>query len=483
MVDPTAWAEAKLPDITNKAVTASQEAYAKSQDTRLKGLATISLQKEERQKDALMGLYDQGVEAWKGGDRKSMMNNISEMAKISPDGATKFKNTFQDFDKTNGVLGAMHLYNALAAGDNKTPEGRKARQTSIEKAIEVLQLGPDNPLLQGLIETRDTVDFGEQTKRLTSSLEVAKALDLLPKGGATDIRQQQLDLSERKFQQSITEYKHEVTQDRLKEDSRKKNDRMRQLTIDLDETELEFKKGRLAPTTQGYYQEALDKKAKLGADITQFESLAREMESVEKGLIPWDGGIATWVPETAKRYFGFENRNTELFRAWNRIRGSEIIMNLPSGPQSDKDIEIFSMGFPPADASKDHIASWLRGAAKAAKINELYYDTQLQYMEDEKDVLGFGSFWKNNSKQILEDSGINLEPRNEDDEHKAFLGLPKNQKRLVLETIARQYGVSPTDVRAIKKTGEIMIFNRLTNKWTNKIDMLPAGQTYPPQNQ
>lgn len=65
-----------------------------------------------------------------------------------------------------------------------------------------------------------------------------------------------------------------------------------------------------------------------------------------------------------KGAYGSQDAVSGLRQSFQALVNSQAVKNLPPGPASDKDIQLAKQGFPPANASKEYIVSFLRGMAK-----------------------------------------------------------------------------------------------------------------------
>lgn len=89
-------------------------------------------------------------------------------------------------------------------------------------------------------------------------------------------------------------------------------------------------------------------------------SLADRFEAGGSGGYGW----ASSAREAFKGIYGGQDPITGLKNEYQQIVNQQAVKNLPPGPASDKDIQLAKQGFPPTNASKDYIISFLRGMAK-----------------------------------------------------------------------------------------------------------------------
>lgn len=75
-------------------------------------------------------------------------------------------------------------------------------------------------------------------------------------------------------------------------------------------------------------------------------------------------GWGSSAREAFRGVFGQQDAITGLRNEYQQIVNQQAVKNLPPGPASDKDIQLAKQGFPPANASKEYIVSFLRGMAK-----------------------------------------------------------------------------------------------------------------------
>jgi hypothetical protein len=80
------------------------------------------------------------------------------------------------------------------------------------------------------------------------------------------------------------------------------------------------------------------------------------------------GGWRSWAGEVLAGAFGNQDPVTALRGEYEQIKNAQAIKNLPPGPATDRDIQIAMRGFPPADAGKDYIVSFLRGLEKLQRV-------------------------------------------------------------------------------------------------------------------
>lgn len=118
------------------------------------------------------------------------------------------------------------------------------------------------------------------------------------------------------------------------------------------------------------------------------------------------GGIQTSWSQWAKEQTGNQDEVTELRKEFFKIRGSEVVNNLPPGAASDADIAMALSGFPGDKASGEQIASFLRGLAKLKAKEKELNEFKANYISENGTERGMLQEWK--SQQANADTGGNV---------------------------------------------------------------------------
>jgi hypothetical protein len=123
-------------------------------------------------------------------------------------------------------------------------------------------------------------------------------------------------------------------------------------------------------------------------DARNYAQLADQLDAN-----PFEGGWAeqgaTWLRTATGNRTNIDTLKTE----YERIRGANVVQNLPPGAASDTDIQMFLRGFPPDGASSAEIASFLRGMSKAAAESAKYSRAEADYIHETGSVRGFLERW------------------------------------------------------------------------------------------
>jgi hypothetical protein len=101
----------------------------------------------------------------------------------------------------------------------------------------------------------------------------------------------------------------------------------------------------------------------------------------EKFATSWQGGLFTRAGDALGDAFGSQNEDRRFRQEFERLRNSEIIKTLPTGQTTDRDIQIFSKGFPEANASVETITQFLQSVARVAAYEADYYRFRGMFMD------------------------------------------------------------------------------------------------------
>lgn len=127
--------------------------------------------------------------------------------------------------------------------------------------------------------------------------------------------------------------------------------------------ELQQKAGELPPAVFKVVDDAYGKAQVATATAEQATNLAKEFLAADPAS-GWAGSIA----EGWKNFQGQEDQISALKGRYEVIKNSAILGMLPPGPATDRDIQLFSKGFPGANANAETVSGFLRGMAKTANL-------------------------------------------------------------------------------------------------------------------
>jgi hypothetical protein len=121
----------------------------------------------------------------------------------------------------------------------------------------------------------------------------------------------------------------------------------------------------------------------------KYTTLANDFEKADLG-----GGIQTTWSQWAREQTGNQDEITELRKEFFKIRGSEVVNNLPPGAASDADIAMALSGFPGDKASGKQISSFLRGLAKLKAKEKELNEFKANYVSEKGTERGMLQEWK-----------------------------------------------------------------------------------------
>jgi len=109
------------------------------------------------------------------------------------------------------------------------------------------------------------------------------------------------------------------------------------------------------------------------------------------------GGLQTTWTETAKELSGNQDEISALRREFLKVRGSEVVNNLPPGAASDADIAMALSGFPNDKANAEQVSGFLRGLAKLKGFNAKFNEFKANYISENGSERGMLAAWKEQS--------------------------------------------------------------------------------------
>jgi len=106
----------------------------------------------------------------------------------------------------------------------------------------------------------------------------------------------------------------------------------------------------------------------------------------DQDLLNYDtAGAFSSFRTSAFNVLGKRDEIEQLRTAYTRERNTEIVTSLPKGTASDRDIAIFSAGFPPENAGMREIYAYLTAAKNINNLNQEYNDLLGMYINTQAD--------------------------------------------------------------------------------------------------
>lgn len=111
------------------------------------------------------------------------------------------------------------------------------------------------------------------------------------------------------------------------------------------------------------------------------------------------GGLQTTWSEAVKELSGNQDELSALRREFLKVRGSEVVNNLPPGAASDADIAMALSGFPNDKASAEQVSGFLLGLAKLKGFNAKFNEFKANYISENGSERGMLGAWKEQGAQ------------------------------------------------------------------------------------
>lgn len=118
----------------------------------------------------------------------------------------------------------------------------------------------------------------------------------------------------------------------------------------------------------------------------------------------FSGGLFSSWSEGLKNIIGSQDAISELRTAYNSIRSSQAVTNLPPGVASDKDIELALSGFPKQNSNATQITSFLMGLSKLEDVREQFNQFNADYISSNGHERGMLDAWKKAGGTTVDDT-------------------------------------------------------------------------------
>lgn len=136
-------------------------------------------------------------------------------------------------------------------------------------------------------------------------------------------------------------------------------------SIDIAEKmqKLSNKASKLSAPSLKMVNDAVVNSASSKQAAQQLNTLAGKLDKINS----WSGYAGSGA-EFLKKSMGIQDAASAVKKEYVKLRNESVIKSLPPGSASDRDISTFMAGFPDENANPKHLASFLRGMAKAQTI-------------------------------------------------------------------------------------------------------------------
>lgn len=171
--------------------------------------------------------------------------------------------------------------------------------------------------------------------------------------------------------------------------SRQNEQALRMQELGLQQEKFEFGKTKLSAGLEKNLLESQETARSAMQQANEYDVLSNDFERIEM-----PSGVAGKFSEMLKGILGTQDDVTEFRRRFNKVRLSEGLKNLPPGPATDRDVIEAFKGVPPEDASKEQRISFLRGAARLARIDAAFHNFKSDYISEKGTAKNLSKEWR-----------------------------------------------------------------------------------------
>jgi hypothetical protein len=140
----------------------------------------------------------------------------------------------------------------------------------------------------------------------------------------------------------------------------------------------------ISKTVEDAYKDSAEISRSAFASNMRIDDLLKTIE--EENLLNYTtGGVFTTVRSGTLKALGERDEIEFLRTAYIRERNTEIVNSLPKGTASDRDIAIFSAGFPAEDATIQEVYDYLQATKRINNLNQEYNDLLGMYISTQAD--------------------------------------------------------------------------------------------------
>ena len=241
---------------------------------------------------------------------------------------------------------------------------------------------------------REKVNTSAKNLRAMADPDYSKKLaDMQSTEATTKLAEKTSELREKEISNYEKEYDLKVKAQGLRADEVATE----KAALIMEQKKMDYEQRKVPPTLQKAGLDATSEALAQGTSAKQSLKLAEDLEAA-KGKMP--SGINYTLGAFVREVFGNEDEYDLLRKRYSGQIATGVVALLPSGPASDKDIEMAKGAFPAKSGNPEHLASFLRGRAKIARYAEImeeaksswittFYDTaKARDKGHENDILG-----------------------------------------------------------------------------------------------
>ena len=143
-------------------------------------------------------------------------------------------------------------------------------------------------------------------------------------------------------------------------------------------------RAKVSNKVEDAYTDSAEMSRSAFASNMRIDDLLKTIE--EENLLNYTtGGVFTTVRSGTLKALGERDEIEFLRTAYIRERNTEIVNSLPKGTASDRDIAIFSAGFPAEDATIQEVYDYLQATKRINNLNQEYNDLLGMYINTQAD--------------------------------------------------------------------------------------------------
>ncbi len=319
-------------DFTSMKILAQQLATMNPQEAAKVMQAAVALEQKQGQQKALEGLFDLGEsltpEAYMAAGQKALAAGDTETALALRD---------------------------KAQGLSKTEATRQAETAAVQQELQGYMTNPKaSPEVKRMANQiyRGFVGGGMQPAAISQQLAALRDL-AKPKAVGSRAAPQAVEVLEEQPDGSMKKVTKFALQDPV-------TGKLTYETVGLTPPKEFAPKG---PESRGEVPSPVEKAMiKTAEEATKAGNLLSRNRSLRDSLYAGEAkltGVLSDLRTSALTFAGMRDKEEEDKTLFLKNRNTDIINSLPPGVASDKDIEIFSAGFPPAKASREEILNYL----------------------------------------------------------------------------------------------------------------------------
>lgn len=247
-----------------------------------------------------------------------------------------------------------------------------------------------------LAEARDTGDWSRADGNYRVFEQAAIDEGLLEKmesGGPAILKTSQVDGSGQYFTLDGGKVKANKVEgfqrDTVSEGADEADRALRARQIAVTEAAEQRQAAKLSAGLEKAMLEAQDRTVEAQRNANEYDVLAGDFDRMPK-----EGGLQVTFSEGLKAILGEQDDVTEWRRRFNKVRMSEGLKHLPPGPATDKDVQLAMRGVPPENAPPEQVQSFLRGAARLARLDAAYNQFKADFIASNRTGGGLNREWR-----------------------------------------------------------------------------------------